>query len=231
MHRFQATNQVQVVNSFEELVNNPFQGQVNVLSWERSFGGNFKEIIRLIQNDAPMIKVEIEQLLALDLSPEGELARTRIITDMELFKSVGADPLLNLLTHYERDDENPYFSTDVYSWHVDASPIPTYTYLCTYAGATSEFLPNHLCVPKVQLPEIQQRILADYKGKPEQYAEYLHANFLDLHYEALPFAEPCVMNKGQVYRLAVKHPDCPVPPCIHRAPIEKPGESRLLLIC
>jgi hypothetical protein len=31
--------------------------------------------------------------------------------------------------------------------------------------------------------------------------------------------------------LAVDHPESQVPPCIHRAPKEKSGQNRLLMIC
>jgi hypothetical protein len=56
-------------------------------------------------------------------------------------------------------------------------------------------------------------------------------NFFDLHYQAKPDAQIINLGIGNLWRLAVDHPNNPVLPCIHRAPIEKFGEYRLLLIC
>ena len=42
---------------------------------------------------------------------------------------------------------------------------------------------------------------------------------------------PVRLGLGHLWRLAVDHPQQKVLPCIHRAPLEKEGEYRLLLIC
>ena len=52
-----------------------------------------------------------------------------------------------------------------------------------------------------------------------------------LHYQSLPNKTPTNLGVGHLWRLAVDHPKQQVLPCIHRAPVEKEGEYRLLLIC
>ena len=56
-------------------------------------------------------------------------------------------------------------------------------------------------------------------------------NFYDLHYDLLPNVQPITLENGNLWRLAIDHPQLQVPPCIHRAPLEKNGQSRLLMIC
>jgi len=56
-------------------------------------------------------------------------------------------------------------------------------------------------------------------------------HFFDLHYQAKPNTQPTNLGIGHLWRLAVDHPESQVLPCVHRAPKEKKGESRLLLIC
>lgn len=55
--------------------------------------------------------------------------------------------------------------------------------------------------------------------------------FFDLHYQPKPDAQPVNLGTGHIWRLAVDHPTQKVLPCVHRAPVEKDGEYRLLLIC
>jgi hypothetical protein len=55
--------------------------------------------------------------------------------------------------------------------------------------------------------------------------------FFDLHYQPKPNAKPVNLGLGHLWRLAVDHPTQQVLPCVHRAPVEKDGEYRLLLIC
>lgn len=47
-----------------------------------------------------------------------------------------------MITTYERDVDYPFFPTDVYLFHVDRSPVPFDTFLCTYYGESSDILPN-----------------------------------------------------------------------------------------
>jgi hypothetical protein len=142
----------------------------------------------------------------------------------------GAAPVLNIIKYYEAD-EHSFFSTDVYSFHVDRSPIETDTFLCTYFGATSEIIPNEQAIQKIQLPKIREKLLRNHKGDIVNFENYLSEQFFDLHYKALPNAAITSAGIGHLWRLAVDHPKSEVLPCIHRAPEEKKGQKRLLLIC
>jgi hypothetical protein len=65
----------------------------------------------------------------------------------------------------------------------------------------------------------------------EAFREYLAENCYDLHYAPTPNAQPFSFGLGSLWRIAVDYPGSPVPPCIHRAPITRPGRPpRLLLI-
>ena len=77
---------------------------------------------------------------------------------MALFKAFGASPILNVIKNYERDDSYPFFPTDVYSFHVDRSPIPIDTFLCTYHGTSSEVIPNTQAKQKILIPEIRDEL-------------------------------------------------------------------------
>jgi hypothetical protein len=142
----------------------------------------------------------------------------------------GAQPSLNLIKAYERDDYLDFISTDVYSYHVDRSPIPTHTYLCTYYGACSDFIPNEQAIQKIQVPAIREKLLELYEGPEDAFDQFLIDEFYDLHYAALPNAQAIHLGLGQLWRLAVDHPQQTVLPCIHRAPAEG-SDLRLMLIC
>ena len=172
-----------------------------------------------------------EALLALELSAAGQLARQILIDDLDLLTAHCASPMLNLIRCYDRDDAYPFFPTDVYSWHVDRSPVPTDTYLCTYHGEASEILPNAQAQQKILIPEIRDELRKLYGGADEGFEAFLSENFFDLHYQAKPTAQPIDLGIGHLWRLAVDHPDSRALPCVHRAPKEKTGQPRLLLIC
>jgi hypothetical protein len=154
-----------------------------------------------------------------------------ILKDLEMLKKHGAKPSLNVLKYYERDVNVPFFPTDVYSFHIDKSTIPTDTYLCTYFGAPSEILPNSKAIKKILIPEIREKLKKLYKGKEADFETFLAENFFDLHYEAKSKSSHIKLGVGQLWRLAVEHPESQVLPCIHRAPEEKNGQTRLFLIC
>ena len=178
-----------------------------------------------------MCELEVENLLALELSEEGKLARDILIQDMKLLEAHGASPILNIIKCYEREDGDAFFPTDVYSFHVDRSPIPADTFLCTYYGATSDILANADAEQKVLVPEIREALKKIFDGSAEDFESFLVEHFFDLHYRAKTNAVPINLGVGQLWRLAVDHPESTVLPCIHRAPKEKDGELRLLLIC
>ncbi|MEG0652981.1 MAG: DUF1826 domain-containing protein, partial [Acinetobacter sp.] len=115
--------QIRVVSTFSELVNSNFQGKMNAICWHRNLAGDFKEIVAKLELKENITEVFVEDLLALHLSEHGHFAREIILKDMQLLTNFGASPTLNLLKSYERDEELDFISTDVYSFHIDRSPI------------------------------------------------------------------------------------------------------------
>jgi hypothetical protein len=224
-----ASHQIQYATNFQELISIPFHGEINAICWSRKLQGDFSEIVHKIELNGNLAGIEKEKLRELQLSEQGQLAREILLNDMELLKAHGASPTLNVISYYDRD--NSFFPTDVYSFHADRSPIPTDTFLCTYCGEPSEILPNSLAQKKVLIPEIRAELKKQYNGAEEDFESFLSEHFFDLHYEAEPGACPVSLGHGNLWRLAVDHPGSPVLPCIHRAPKEKQGEKRLLLIC
>jgi hypothetical protein len=226
-----AEDQVLRVTTFQDLVSIPFHGKINAMCWTRELKGDFSEIVSKVELNGNITAIEPDELLELELSGQGQLARGIILNDLELLKAHGASPVLNVIRYYDRDDDNPYFPTDVYSFHVDRSPVPTDTFLCTYYGEPSEILPNSQGIQKILIPEVRDQLKTHYRGTDEGFESFLSEHFLDLHYEARPGARPVNLGLGNLWKLAVDHPQSRVLPCLHRAPKEKPGESRLLLIC
>ncbi|MES2515298.1 MAG: hypothetical protein V4580_14190 [Bacteroidota bacterium] len=222
--------QIQLVTSFQELAATPFQGDRNALCWNRNLRGDFAEIVNKVELDENIAELGEEQLRELDLNEEGQLARIILLNDLELLKSHGASPNLNLIRNYEQDNSGS-FPTDVYSFHVDRSPVPTDTFLCTYYGASSEIIANSQAQQKVMIPEIRDELKKLYQGTDEGFESFLTEHFFDLHYQAKASALPISLGLGHLWKLAVDHPYSNVLPCIHRAPKEKPEETRLLLIC
>lgn len=228
---FSDNNQVRVVTTFSELVNTTFQGEINAICWNRDLLGNFKEIVSKLELKENITEVSTEDLLALQLSEKGILARDVILRDIQLLTDFGASPSLNLLKHYERDQDLDFISIDVYSYHVDRSPIETDTFLCTYHGAASDIISNDQVEQKILIPEIREQLKALHDGPETEFETFLQEYFFDLHYQPKPDSEPVNLGSGHLWRLAVDHPTQQVLPCVHRAPIEKDGEYRLLLIC
>jgi hypothetical protein len=224
-------NQIQFVSNFEELVSTPYHGQVNALCWSRELSGDFSEIVNKVRLTENMAVLDQEELRELDLSPQGHRAREVLLNDMKVLKAQGASPTLNLIEYYERDNAYPFFPTDVYSFHVDRSPIPTDTFLCTYYGEPSEILPNAQAEQKVLIPEIRAELKKLYAGPEEGFESFLREHFFDLHYRATAKAIPMTLGLGHLWKIAVDHPTSLVLPCVHRAPVEETGQKRLLLIC
>ncbi len=224
-------NQILTVTNFQDLISTPFSGNKNAICWNRNLIGDFSEIVKKIKIDEEMATLEIEQLHDLDLSEEGQLARDLILNDLKVLEEQGASPILNLIKSYQRDDAYPYFPTDVYSFHVDRSTVPYATYLCTYHGASSEILPNAQATQKILIPHIREELMKLHGEGEEGFESFLSEFFFDLHYQAKPNAQPISLGLGHLWKLAIDHPSSEVLPCVHRAPIEKDGEPRLLLIC
>ena len=172
-----AENQIQKVTNFQDLVSTPFQGDNNANCWSRKLRGDFSEIVKKVKVDGDMSELSINDLLTLQLSEKGQVAREVLLNDIRLLETHGASPSLNLIKCYERDDVYPFFPTDVYSFHVDRSPIPTDTFLCTYLGASSEILPNSEAIQKVLVPEIRNELKKLYNGPEEGFESFLSEHF------------------------------------------------------
>jgi len=228
---FSDHKQISVVSTFSELIDSNFQGESNAICWYRNLVGDFHEIVGKIEIKENITEVSVDELLALQLSENGSLAREIIIADIQQLTALGASPVLNLIQNYDRDDEFDFISTDVYSFHVDRSPIPTDTFLCTYHGAASEMLSNDQVEQKILIPEIREKLKQLHHGLENEFDNFLEENFFDLHYQPKPNTKPVSLGLGHLWRLAVDHPSQHVLPCVHRAPIEKENEYRLLLIC
>jgi hypothetical protein len=225
----QVENQILRVTNFHELVSTPFNGEKNAIGWMRNLIGDFAEIVSKVEINENITVIDEEQLCELTLSEQGQLAREIILNDLQLLTAHGAAPVLNVIKYYDRDDDYPFFPTDVYSFHVDSSPVPTDTILCTYYGDPSEILPNSEAIQKILIPEIRDELKKLYDGNDEGFETFLTENFFDLHYQAKPNTVPFSLGLGQMWRLAIDYPKSKIPPCVHRAPKEK--TVRLLLIC
>ena len=226
-----AKDHLHTVTNFNDLVSSSFFGEMNAICWNRELKGDFLEIINKVALTGNITVISPEELLELQLSKQGQMARELLLNDLTFLKVHGAAPTLNVIQHYERDDSYPFFPTDVYSFHVDRSPIPTDTFLCTYYGESSEIIPNSQAEQKILIPEIRNELKKLYQGPDEGFESFLSEHFFDLHYRAKPDARPISIGLGNLCRLAVDHPESKVLPCLHRAPKEKIGEPRLLLIC
>ena len=230
-HKFSCNDQLRTVTAFSELVDTPFKGKTNALCWSRNLQGNFQEIVEKLELTDNITEVTADDLLELSLTTQGSIARDIILNDMQLLTDIGALPSLNLIQHYERDDEFDFISTDVYSYHVDRSPIATDTFLCTYYGAASDIIANDQVEQKILIPEVREQLRALYDGPDTEFDAFLTEYFFDLHYAAKENAQPINLGIRHLWRLAVDHPEKKVQPCVHRAPVENIGEYRLLLIC
>lgn len=231
MNKIKEGNQVAIVSNFQDLIGQRFHNDNNAVCWQRNLVADFQEIVDKLTLSSDITEISIDDLNSLQLLPAGEEARGIIMNDLLLLTDYGASPSLNLIRCYDRDDSLDYISTDVYSYHVDRSPVATDTFLCTYYGAASDILPNQECIRKMDIPEIREKLMQLYDDSSKDFEEFLADNYFDLHYQALPGAQPTNLGNGHLWRLAVDHPGQEVLPCVHRAPEEKEGQLRLLLIC
>ncbi len=225
-----AMKHIQYVTNFEDFVSAPFKGDINAICWTRTLRGDFSEIVKQVVLTGNITEIGQKEICDLRLSKQGQLAREILLNDLKILNAHGASPIVNVIKCYDRDDTYPFFPTDVYSFHVDRSPIPTDTILCTYYGAPSEILPNAQGEKKVLVPEIRDRLRQLYRGADDGFESFLSEHFFDLHYQAWPDAQPISLGLGNMWRLAVDHPESQVPACLHRAPDEN-GLRRLLMIC
>jgi len=127
-------SQIQTVTNFQDLVSTPFHGEINALCWTRELRGDFSDIVNKVELNGTIAALDEEELLELQLTAQGNLAREILLNDLKALKAHGASPILNLIKCYERDDAYPFFPTDVYSFHVDRSPVPTDTFFMHLQG-------------------------------------------------------------------------------------------------
>ena len=223
---------IQRVNSFEELVTTRFAAGVNALCWERTLAGDFGEVVARLGPGEAITTVDEARLRALAVSAAGRVAIAQLLADLQLLRGHHLDPALNCIHGYPRDETLEPVATDVFSWHTDSAPVETDTWLCTYHGPCSEGLRNEEARRRVDVPATRADLLRCFGGEDnEDFRTWLGEHCYDLHYEPLPAARPFAFGLGHLWRIAVAWPASPVPPCIHRAPETRPGESpRLLLI-
>ncbi|MFM7240691.1 MAG: hypothetical protein ACKO3A_01055 [Opitutia bacterium] len=226
-----AVRRVRQVRGFEELLATPFADGVNALCWERSLPGDFAEVAARLPAGQGIVPLTDEELAALPLSPAGRLAAEMMLADQRLLRAHDLAPSLNLIHDCQPNPAAGPVPTDVTSFHVDSAPVEVDTWLCTYLGACSEGLANEDARLKVEVPEIRAQLLMDYGGADDEgFAEFLHEHSYDSHYALRPGAQPYAFGIFALWRIATRWPGSPVPPCVHRAPVNRPGEPRLLLI-
>ncbi|HEY5367458.1 MAG TPA: hypothetical protein VIJ75_00575 [Hanamia sp.] len=226
-----AANQIHYVTNFQDLISTPFHGEINAICWTRNLIGDCSDIVNKVELKENITTLDQVELSKLQLTEQGSLAREILLNDLQMLNAHCDSPILNFIKCYERDDSYPFFPTDVYSFHVDHPPVPIDTFLCTYYGEPSEILPNSQAKQKMLIPEIRDELKKLYHGPGEEFQSFLSDHFFDLHYLPKPKAHPISLGLGHLWRLAVDHPESRVLPCIHRAPEEKSGQNRLLLIC
>jgi len=226
-----ARTRVRFVGSFEELRRTPFAHGVNALCWPRVLAGDFGEIARQLGAGDGIEQLDAARLSRLALGESGRIARATLLADLELLRAQGLAPELNCIHAYPRDDADAPVPTDVLSFHADSAPVEAATWLCTYHGAPSEGLANEEALRRTDVPATRAALLREYGGDDDDgFRQFLRENCYDLHYAMTPQAQPYSFGLGHLWRIAVDWPGSPVPPCIHRAPAQAPGQPRLLLI-
>ncbi|MFH1497490.1 MAG: hypothetical protein ABII82_06655 [Verrucomicrobiota bacterium] len=223
---------VRIVGSFEELVSTPFAGAVNALCWPRTLGGDFDEIARVVGPLDEITTVDDESLLDLPLSAAGRAAREVLLADQKRLRDAGLDPSLDLIPAYPREAVPGPVPVDVYDWHADSANTLADTFLCSYTVAASEGLANAEAVRRIDIPETRAELLRIHGGADDDvFKAWMRDRCYDLHYAASPHARPFSFGFGNLWRIATRCPGSPVLPCIHRAPVTRPGQPpRLLLI-
>lgn len=228
-----ATSRIRIVGSFDDLVNASFGPEVNAICWERQLPGDFDEIAALLQDEEDIVSLDEEAIETLRprLSAQGCIAADILLADRQLLQERGLLPSLECVPRYPRDDDNAV-STDVYSFHADRAPVQADTYLCSYNESSSEGLDNASAQRRIDNPVTRQKLQDLFtKEGGDSFDEFLREHCYDLHYAPLPNAVRYSFGIGNMWRIAVEYPGCPVAPCIHRAPDTVDGRPpRLLLI-
>jgi len=226
-------SRIQLVSSFHELATTRFADGINAFCWPRTLPGDFAEVVTQLSATVGegITTLADSQLENLPVSPAGRVAIDVLLADQRLLRERDLDPVLDYIDGCRRDETTGPVRTDVMSFHVDSAPVEADTWLCTYYGPSSEGLRNEEAIRRIDIPETRaelRRLFDDEDGVA--FREYLADHCYDLHYAPVPHAQPFSFGLGNLWRLAIEYPGCPVPPCIHRAPETRPGEKRLLLI-
>jgi hypothetical protein len=221
-----------VVDDFADLVRRPLADGVVAVCWSRTLAGDFDEVARLLAPEDGMIVVDEDMLRALPTSAAGRVAADAMIEDVRRLDALGLDPVLNCITSYRSDARGLPIAVDVMSFHADRAPIEVDTWLCTYAGRSSEGLDHDDARRRIDEPATRAALLRAYGGADDDgFAAFVREGSFDLHYAAVDGARPFSFGVGNLWKVAVEWPGCPVPPCLHRAPRTGPGDApRLLLI-
>jgi hypothetical protein len=221
---------VRQVSSFDELLHTPLDCGVNALCWTRELAGNFDEVAQALgQGVSDLVAIDAEAIRDLAVGASGKQAADAMLNDLARLRSWGLQPELNCIRTYPKDPA--VVPVDVYSFHVDEAPIETDTWLCTYAGVPSEGLRNEQARKCTEVAEVRTALLAEFGGaESAEFEAYLRERSYHLHYLPNPDAKLWSFGIGHLWRIAVAWPGCSVPPCIHRAPADVPGQLRLLLI-
>jgi len=220
------------VESFEELIATPFADGVNALCWQRTFPGDFGEVVKLLDCGEGINVLDDALLKSLPVSAAGRVAVEILLEDQRRLRERDLDPVLNCINGYPCDENPGPVRTDVFSFHADSAPVEADTWLCTYHGASSEGLRNDQAVRRVDIPETRAELLKLFGGADDDaFREYLNENCYDLHYAPALDAQPFSFGLFNLWRIATDWPGSPVPPSIHRAPETRPSDPlRLLLI-
>ena len=220
------------VSSFQELITTPFADGINAFCWERTLAGDFAEVVDRLDANEGIATLDESLLMGLPVAKAGRVAIDQLLEDYRLLRNNDLEPVLNCIRDYPRDENPGPVPTDVFSFHADSATVEADTYLCTYHGPASEGLRNEDAQRRVDIPETRAELLKRFSGKDDDsFRKYLKENCFDLHYVPMPSARPFFFGVGNLWRIAIDYPGCPVPPCIHRAPVTLPGASpRLLLI-
>lgn len=233
---FAGNPRIQVVASFDELLATPLAGSCNAVCWPRTLVGDFEEVVSVsatVCRPADGITTLDEaDLSAMHVSDAGAEAVAALVADLRQLREAGHRPVLDCVSGYARDDVDEIVATDVYSFHVDRATVAAETFLCSYTSPSSEGLCNEDAVRRVDVPETRARLLRQFGGcEGEEFTAWLAEHCFDLHYAPVAHGRPFDFGVGNLWRIAVDYPGCPVSPCIHRAPETPRGAPpRLMMI-
>ena len=227
-------NRIKIVHSFDELMAASFGPVVNAVCWQRELEGDFDAVAALLRDEEDVTSLDEETLLQMrpKLGAMGQMAIDVMIADHHLLQAHGLQPSTECVPQYERDDDDAIIPTDVYSFHADRATIAADTYLCSYNEAASEGLRNDEAKRHIDIPATRAELFKIFEQLGGgDFDDFLRENCYDLHYAPIPDAVPFSFGIGNMWRIAIEYPGCPVPPCLHRAPQTIIGRApRLLLI-